>query len=114
MSDEEKGATLEKICGELTVHAQIEEEIFYPALRDAADEFLEELPDGAEVEHSGANDLIAQLEESTPDEPLYDAKVTVLRARTRVMVRARRGSAKVQAPARRGLTPNTHQPGRRI
>ena len=78
MSVEEKSELVETICGELIVHAQIEEEIFYPAVRAVADEDLEELLDEAEVEHSGAKDLIAQLEDSEPEEPLYDAKVTVL------------------------------------
>lgn len=78
MSNGEKLVLVQEICGELTVHAQIEEEIFYPALRDAADEDLDELLDEAEVEHAGAKDLIAQLQAQKPDEPLYDAKVTVL------------------------------------
>ena len=78
MSAEEKSELVETICGELVVHAQIEEEIFYPALRAAGDEKLQELLDEAEVEHNGAKDLIAQLEDATPEEPLYDAKVTVL------------------------------------
>jgi iron-sulfur cluster repair protein YtfE (RIC family) len=50
-----------KICAELTVHAQIEEEIFYPALREAlpdAADLLEE----AEAEHQEAKDLIAQIQ----------------------------------------------------
>jgi iron-sulfur cluster repair protein YtfE (RIC family) len=78
MSAEEKAELVETICGELVVHTQIEEEIFYPSIRAAGDEELDELLDEAEVEHSGAKDLIAQLEDSTPEEPLYDAKVTVL------------------------------------
>ena len=78
MSAKEKSELVEMICGELVVHAQIEEEIFYPALRAAGDEKLQELLDEAEVEHSGAKNLIAQLEDATPEEPLYDAKVTVL------------------------------------
>ena len=78
LSPEEKAEMVETICGELIVHAQIEEEIFYPSIRAVADEELEELLDEAEVEHSGAKDLIAQLEDATPEEPLYDAKVTVL------------------------------------
>ena len=78
MSAEEKSDLVETICGELIVHAQIEEEIFYPAVRAVADEELNEMLDEAEVEHSGAKDLIAQLEDATPEEPLYDAKVTVL------------------------------------
>lgn len=74
--EEEKGALVEKICEELTVHTQIEEEIFYPAVRAAIDD--EDLMDEAEVEHAGARELIAQLEEMEPDDDHYDAKVTVL------------------------------------
>src|SRR5687767_6541039 len=47
----EKKELLERICRELTVHAQIEEEIFYPECRDALTEKDEELLDEATVEH---------------------------------------------------------------
>lgn len=72
----EKEALARQICLMLTVHATTEEEIFYPAAREAIDE--EDLLDEAEVEHGSAKELIAQIEASTPDEPLYDAKVKVL------------------------------------
>ena len=65
-----------EICKELTVHAQLEEEIFYPAVWNAIDE--EDLMDEATVEHQSAKDLIAQIEESNPSEELFDAKVKVL------------------------------------
>jgi hemerythrin superfamily protein len=74
--DDQKSALVSKICLELTVHAQIEEEIFYPAVRDAIED--SDLMDEAEVEHAGAKDLIAQLENADTDEEFYDAKVTVL------------------------------------
>src|SRR5690606_9261313 len=51
-------------------------EIFYPALREVLEE--QDLLDEAEVEHATAKDLITQLEGMDADEPLYDAKVTVL------------------------------------
>lgn len=57
---DERLALAQKICRELTVHATIEEEIFYPALRGAIDE--PELLDEAEAEHQEAKDLIAQIE----------------------------------------------------
>jgi hemerythrin superfamily protein len=75
-SDEEKSAVVEQICDELTIHAEIEEEIFYPAVREAIDD--EDLMDEALVEHAGAKALIAQLEQMDPEDDLYDAKVTVL------------------------------------
>ena len=75
-SDDQKEALVEKICNELKVHAQIEEEIFYPALREAIDD--EDLLDEADVEHASAKELIAQLEQMQPGDDHYDAKVTVL------------------------------------
>jgi hemerythrin superfamily protein len=75
-SDEDKSAIVEQICNELKVHTEIEEEIFYPAVRKAIDDGA--LMDEALVEHAGAKELIAQLEEADPEDDLYDAKVTVL------------------------------------
>ena len=74
--NEEKAAIVDQICSELKVHAAIEEEIFYPAVRKSIDD--SDLMDEALVEHAGAKDLIAQLEEMGAEEDLYDAKVTVL------------------------------------
>ncbi|WLI90879.1 hemerythrin domain-containing protein [Massilia sp. R2A-15] len=67
----------DKICTALTLHATIEEEIFYPALRAASKEAAD-LLDEALVEHAGAKDLIAQIQEMDPEDELYDAKVKVL------------------------------------
>ncbi len=75
-SADRKSALAQQICHELTVHAQIEEEIFYPAAREVLRD--EDLLDEATVEHQGAKDLIAQIENSSPGEDLFDAKVTVL------------------------------------
>ncbi|MEO7320231.1 MAG: hemerythrin domain-containing protein [Nitrosospira sp.] len=65
-----------QICKELTVHAQLEEEIFYPAVREAIDE--DDLMNEAMVEHSSAKDLIAQIQSMAASDPMYDAVVTVL------------------------------------
>jgi hemerythrin-like domain-containing protein len=65
-----------QICQELTVHAQIEEEIFYPALREALKET--DLIAEAEVEHQTAKDLIAQIQQLSDADEMFDAKVTVL------------------------------------
>jgi hemerythrin-like domain-containing protein len=65
-----------QICHELTVHAQIEEEIFYPALRAALKDT--DLIAEAEVEHQTAKDLIAQIEGMDEADEMFDAKVTVL------------------------------------
>ena len=75
-ASEQKEALVQKICDELTVHAQVEEEIFYPAVREAIED--DDLLDEAEVEHATAKDLIAQLQQMLPDDDLYDAKVKVL------------------------------------
>jgi hemerythrin superfamily protein len=65
----------EQICLELSIHAKIEEEIFYPACEGKVeDDLLKE----AYVEHDGAKLLIAQIMEGGPDDEFYDAKVTVL------------------------------------
>jgi hemerythrin superfamily protein len=74
--DEEKSAIVDQICNELKIHTELEEEIFYPAVRKAIDDA--DLMDEALVEHAGAKDLIAQLEDASPEDDLYDAKVTVL------------------------------------
>lgn len=65
-----------QICNELTVHAQIEEEIFYPALRNVLKE-TDTIAE-AEVEHQSAKDLIAQIEAMDSADEMFDAKVTVL------------------------------------
>jgi hemerythrin superfamily protein len=65
-----------QICQELTVHAQVEEEIFYPALRAAFKET--DLLDEAEVEHQTAKDLIAQIQAAAEPDDMFDAKVKVL------------------------------------
>ena len=75
-SDEEKSSIVEQICNELKIHTELEEEIFYPAVRKAIDD--SGLMDEALVEHAGAKNLIAQLEDASPNNDLYDAKVTVL------------------------------------
>jgi len=75
-ADEREALALD-ICNKLTVHAQIEEEIFYPACRDVLED-KDDLLDEATVEHASAKDLIAQLQSSSPDDDLYDAKVKVL------------------------------------
>lgn len=71
-----KKALVAEICTALSVHAQIEEEIFYPAFKAALKDKL--LVPEANVEHAGVKSLIAQLEGVEPDGEMYDAKVKVL------------------------------------
>jgi hypothetical protein len=71
-----KADIAKRICTELTIHTMIEEEIFYPACRKAGVE--SDIMDEANVEHDGAKSLIAELENGTPEDEYYDAKVKVL------------------------------------
>jgi hemerythrin superfamily protein len=74
--DADKAELSAKICQALKVHAQIEEEIFYPAAREATRD--EDLLDEALVEHAGAKRLIEEIESMEVGDDLYDAKIRVL------------------------------------
>ena len=65
-----------RVCEDLTVHTTLEEEIFYPAVREAIDD--EDLMNEAAVEHETARMLIEQLQNMGPDDPNYFATFTVL------------------------------------
>ena len=73
--DGRKQKLAEQICMELSIHAKIEEEIFYPACEGKVEE---DLLKEAYVEHDGAKVLIAQIMAGGPDDEYYDARVTVL------------------------------------
>jgi hemerythrin superfamily protein len=73
--DGRKQTLAEEICLELSVHAQIEEEIFYPACEGKVDE---DLLKESYVEHDGAKVLIAEIMNGGPSDEYYDAKVKVL------------------------------------
>lgn len=75
-SDTRKMALVAQICQELTVHAQIEEEIFYPAVKAALKDH--EMVPEATVEHASVKDLIAAVEGKTPFGEMYDARVKVM------------------------------------
>ena len=75
-SPAKKRQLAEQICEELTVHATIEEDIFYPALRKAIKDNA--LMNEATAEHGSAKDLIAQIKGMDPSDEMFDAKVTVL------------------------------------
>jgi hemerythrin superfamily protein len=66
-----------QICTELTKHAAAEEEIFYPAVREASKD-NEDIIDEATVEHAAAKDLIAQILSMDAGDELFDAKIKVL------------------------------------
>lgn len=75
---EERQALAAQICAMLTAHTTIEEEIFYPAAREALEDEGQDLLDEASVEHASAKELIGQIMTMSPDDDLYDAKVKVL------------------------------------
>ena len=68
----------QQICAELTIHAQVEEELFYPWLREQLEDDDMEMVEEAQVEHNTAKDLIAQIEGATDIDEVYNAKVKVL------------------------------------
>ena len=75
-SDSRKAELASKICAALTVHTEIEEELFYPAFIEATGD--KDLHHEAVVEHDGAKKLIKQIEASGPQDDYFDSKVKVL------------------------------------
>lgn len=73
-----KEAIVREACMELTVHTQVEEQLFYPFLRSADQEMFGDLLDEAKVEHKGAKDLIAELEGMHAGDDLFRARFIVL------------------------------------
>jgi hemerythrin-like domain-containing protein len=73
-----KEEIVREACTELTVHAELEEQQFYPFLREQDEKTFGDLLNEAKVEHASAKDLIAQLLEMGPSDELYDARFTVL------------------------------------
>jgi hemerythrin-like domain-containing protein len=67
---------IQAVCEDLKVHTTLEEELFYPAVREAIED--EELMNEAAVEHETARMLIDQLENMDSDDPNYFATFTVL------------------------------------
>jgi len=75
-SEAKKQDLATKICDALTVHATIEEEIFYPAFLEATDD--KDIHHEAEIEHEAAKRLIAEIQASSPDDEYFGSKVKVL------------------------------------
>ena len=77
--EDEQSAIAQRVCQLLTVHATIEEELLYPAAKQAfEDEEDEDLVNEAEVEHGSAKELIAKIEGMAADDEHFKATVTVL------------------------------------
>jgi len=72
----QRRALAEEICLELTIHARLEEELFYPAVREALRD--DDLVDDAEGQHGSQRELVAQILATRPEDELYDIKVAVL------------------------------------
>ena len=66
----------ERICQELTLHAELEEAVFYPRVREAI--LDQDLMNEAEVEHASVKELIRKIESSSRSDPKFDALVIVL------------------------------------
>lgn len=94
-----KSKIAQQICLELMVHTAIEEEIFYPAVKDAVDE---EIYTEAHVEHDGAKMLIAEILASAPDDEFYEAKVKVLSEEIKHHVKEEEQRDGMFAQARKG------------
>jgi hemerythrin superfamily protein len=90
--DGAKAELAEKICLALKVHTQIEEEIFYPAARNATQDH--DLLDEAVVEHAGAKHLIGEIEAMEVGDDLFDAKITVLGEQISTTSRRKKNSSR--------------------
>lgn len=75
-SVDEKFSVAKQVCGDLLIHMAIEEAIFYPAVRQALAEGV--LVDEAEHEHDSAKDLIKELGDIDPADPVFDMKIEAL------------------------------------
>src|SRR5262245_59134731 len=76
--DEEQSAIAQRVCQLLTVHATIEEEILYPAAKEAFDDEDDDMVNEAEVEHASCKELIAKIEGMSSDDEHFTATVKVL------------------------------------
>jgi len=101
-----KRTLAERICQELTVHAQIEEEIFYPAVREAIGD--DALMDEALAEHAQAKELIARIQGMKSSADNYDATVKelakaidqhVLEEREQIFLKAQQAALDLRALA---------------
>lgn len=75
-SENKKRQLASDICNALTIHAQVEEELFYPEVQAALHD--KELVPEATVEHGVIKDLIAQIESDQQGGEMFDARIKVL------------------------------------
>jgi hypothetical protein len=95
----QRRALAEEICMELTIHAKLEEELFYPAVREALND--DAVVDEAEDQHGSQREFIAQIYATAPEDPRYDARVAVLADYVQRHVRLEREQAFNRALAAR-------------
>jgi len=69
---------MDQIAGELKIHTRIEEEIFYPAVREIGTSKAEELVDESFEEHHVVDLVLAELPKVDPEDERFAAKMTVL------------------------------------
>ena len=69
---------MEQIATELKLHTKIEEEIFYPAVREMGTSKAEEMVDEAFEEHHVVDLVLAELPKIDPEDDRFEAKMTVL------------------------------------
>ncbi|GIH96194.1 hemerythrin domain-containing protein [Planobispora siamensis] len=74
---DEKRKLVDQMIEELTAHAYIEEEIFYPAARAAAPDTVDHVLESVE-EHHVVVWMLSELKNMDPRDERFDAKVTVL------------------------------------
>ena len=79
VAEEDQEATFDQIKRALEVHATIEEEIFYPAVKRARSEEVKDEVREAYEEHKQVKTLLAAVAEISPDDESYSAKIKVLK-----------------------------------
>jgi iron-sulfur cluster repair protein YtfE (RIC family) len=95
---------VETTCMELQIHSMLEEELFYPAIRaELPSDETEERLNRAEVEHEAADELVAKLQELSPDDAMYCAYFAVLGEYVRHHIREEEKSLFPQAAKAEGL-----------
>ena len=85
----EKEGLIEEVCRALIIHAQLEEEIAYPAFREA--DVKSDILDEAEIEHTSVKQLIADIEEKSDEDDLLGARVRILSEYVRHHVKEEEG-----------------------
>lgn len=74
----EKGKLALRICRTLTVHATVEQEIFYPAVAAVLDAEAADLLGQANIEHGGIEGLVSKVEDTPADDSLFNSMIDVL------------------------------------